>query len=198
MKKSLIFILSLALLAGWALNAQATYWPYNIPNLASYLSSASYSTYGGAITGDYFVTALAYEAAWTIEYRDGDGATVFTNNNLADYDGIPTVVQNVEDSYFKITAGGNDLSPLGTEFDIVNGASYLEVYQLDSSWSPPDLMLTLSAGTIILGLDDGGAGPDGDYDDHILAFRPVPVPGAIWLFGAGLFGLVGFRRKLMN
>lgn len=197
MKKSLIFILSLTLLAGLAFNAQATYWPYDIPDLASYLSSASYSTYGEAIKGDYIVTALAYEAGWTIEYRDGNDATVFTNKTLADY-GIPTLVEGVEDSYFKITAGGNSLSPLGTEFDIVNPASYLKVYQLDSSWSPPDLALTLSAGTIILGLDDGGAGPDCDYDDHILSFRPVPVPGAIWLFGAGLFGLVGFRRKLKN
>jgi hypothetical protein len=27
---------------------------------------------------------------------------------------------------------------------------------------------------------------------------PVPIPAAAWLFGAGLFGLVGIRRKLQS
>jgi len=35
-------------------------------------------------------------------------------------------------------------------------------------------------------------------DDEIVAisgYSPVPIPGAIWLLGSGLIGLVGFRRK---
>jgi hypothetical protein len=24
---------------------------------------------------------------------------------------------------------------------------------------------------------------------------PVPIPGAVWLFGSGLVGLIGFRKK---
>ena len=26
--------------------------------------------------------------------------------------------------------------------------------------------------------------------------NPVPIPGAVWLFGSGLAGLIGLRRKL--
>jgi len=40
---------------------------------------------------------------------------------------------------------------------------------------------------------------DPDDRDHLEAnfccFEPVPVPGALLLFGSGLLGLVGFRRK---
>ena len=28
-----------------------------------------------------------------------------------------------------------------------------------------------------------------------LTFRPVPVPAAVWLFGSGLLGLIGFARR---
>lgn len=30
------------------------------------------------------------------------------------------------------------------------------------------------------------------------SFAPVPIPGAVWLFGAGLFGLVGVARRRRN
>jgi hypothetical protein len=43
-------------------------------------------------------------------------------------------------------------------------------------------------------------GSDGFSDDVHLAsgtfgFSPVPVPGAVWLLGGGLLGLVGLRRR---
>jgi len=53
-----------------------------------------------------------------------------------------------------------------------------------------------------LSLPDGGHGPyptaahvqgiAGGYSGWIT----TPIPGAVWLFGAGLFGLIGMRRKL--
>ena len=30
------------------------------------------------------------------------------------------------------------------------------------------------------------------------AVAPVPIPGAVWLLGSGLVGLLGFRRKIRN
>jgi len=35
---------------------------------------------------------------------------------------------------------------------------------------------------------------EGWLDD--VSVTPVPIPGALWLLGSGLFGLVGLRRKL--
>ena len=34
--------------------------------------------------------------------------------------------------------------------------------------------------------------------DNISVGNPVPVPAAVWLFGAGLLGLVGVRRKMRS
>jgi hypothetical protein len=57
-----------------------------------------------------------------------------------------------------------------------------------------------SAAQVILGYDDGGAGPDNDYDDMIvrLAFEPAVVaePGTLGLLGAGLVAMgVAARRR---
>ena len=34
-----------------------------------------------------------------------------------------------------------------------------------------------------------------DSDSTVFLSQPVPVPGAIWLLGTGLLGLIGFRRR---
>jgi len=36
---------------------------------------------------------------------------------------------------------------------------------------------------------------DGMSVHVILSGSRIPIPGAIWLLGSGLIGLVGFRRK---
>ena len=63
-----------------------------------------------------------------------------------------------------------------------------------------DVILTLS----VLNTFDTGwwGGPDGSgakYDGAVYAVwseaTSVPIPGAVWLFGSGLAGLIGLRRK---
>ena len=57
--------------------------------------------------------------------------------------------------------------------------------------------LELFKGDIIVGFGDNAG--DGDRLDLVIALRgdtnEVPVPGAIWLLGSGLLGLVGVRRR---
>lgn len=63
---------------------------------------------------------------------------------------------------------------------------------------------SFGAGTLFFLFDDLGGSADlagtrdGDYDDFIIAATPsaVPVPGAVWLLGSGLMGLIGYRRKM--
>lgn len=59
--------------------------------------------------------------------------------------------------------------------------------------------------SLMLALDDGGDGFDGDSDDLVVKIsvgdaiaRPpseVPIPAAAWLFGSALIGLIGINRK---
>jgi hypothetical protein len=58
------------------------------------------------------------------------------------------------------------------------------------------------AGTWWFGVEDlrdntGGEGV-GDYNDMIVKVSTVPIPGAVWLLGSGLLGLLGFRRKFVG
>jgi len=50
-------------------------------------------------------------------------------------------------------------------------------------------------GTVYAFFDDGGAGPDHDYDDLVMRISVVPVPPALLLFGSGLAGLGLLARR---
>jgi len=57
-----------------------------------------------------------------------------------------------------------------------------------------------------MNFNDGGQSPDGDvYFHYALAVHDgdvgeptTPIPGAVWLFGSGLVGLIGLKRKYLG
>ena len=55
-------------------------------------------------------------------------------------------------------------------------------------------LLADSGTEIINGSWDGSGIPSDDWS-AVLQVAPVPVPAAVWLFGSGLIGLIGMRKK---
>lgn len=54
----------------------------------------------------------------------------------------------------------------------------------------------LTAGAYFLNISGSANGTSG-YGGNLATFSAVPLPGAIWLFGAGLLGLFSVRKKLV-
>ena len=192
-KTILVLALAVGFVGAAGQAAQAGSWPYNINSLYGYLNDngADFSAYTDAVSGAYSITALGFEAGYTNRFYDENDNLLFTNQTTSDYGlGNTQTVGDINNSYYTINGGT-------TKYFLTNPASYLEFYVLNEDWSAPSVGL-LTAGTIIVGFDDGGAGPDDNHDDLILALKSaeVPLPGALWLLGSGLVGLVGLRRKM--
>ncbi len=47
----------------------------------------------------------------------------------------------------------------------------------------------------ILGWEDLKSNGDNDYNDMVVGAKVVPIPGAVWLFGSGIAGLLGLSRR---
>ncbi|MDO9083600.1 MAG: VPLPA-CTERM sorting domain-containing protein, partial [Humidesulfovibrio sp.] len=87
--------------------------------------------------------------------------------------------------------------------EILNTNSQTVFLKLINPWTvfAADKSLTLSAGTILVCYDEFATW-DKDYNDFIFAISdtapagttPTPIPGALWLLGSGLMGLMGIKR----
>ncbi|MDC1286283.1 PEP-CTERM sorting domain-containing protein [Gammaproteobacteria bacterium] len=68
------------------------------------------------------------------------------------------------------------------------------------NWTPPTSDVIWNGPGISLGCNDrAGSGLDGASLCNTFAqwtsVSPVPVPAAIWLFGTGIIGLIGFSKR---
>jgi hypothetical protein len=83
-------------------------------------------------------------------------------------------------------SAGAFLSNDSTKLPDTWGTYYLDIL-VDSSMVGD----ALSFGFVATSTNYQGSGVF--YDN--IHFAPVPVPAAVWLFGSGLIGLIGFARK---
>lgn len=181
--------------------AQATpttgdWYPYNIDTLSTFMKGASYRDVSGvALTGSYDVTALAYQSYLTDQFRDSGKTVLFTNSQTSGYG---TKTADLSSATFRTTGlYYGTCIPSNVDFITpLTDKSRVHIYELKADWAK----MGLTAGTLIIGMnDDGIKNPcTDDFDDFILAAHksaaPTPVPGAVWLLGSGLLGLMGFRR----
>ena len=66
---------------------------------------------------------------------------------------------------------------------------------IEFNWSSsPDIIDFLSSNTI--GLNPAAA--TGNKFDQVRVLTAIPIPATLWIFGAGVIGLVGIRRKIRS
>lgn len=147
--------------------------------------------------GSWYYTAIAYEAGdtnATWEFGTPDYTFIASTTTTANFGTFDTVNFNSSNLVF------TDTNPTHTGdqhlLDIYEGAPF-QLYRLLTDSQDLAYISSgykLSAGTLIVGFEDVG-GSDLDYDDMMVAMKPVPEPTTVLMIGAGLLGLLGLRRK---
>jgi hypothetical protein len=183
--KKILFLLAM-LLAG-ALTAPISFADVWLDAVVSFDQPSGSSTAGGPATN-----ALG----------PNDGAYVSID--------IPEILVLGFSDNSALDGTGNDLHV----YQVIAGDSNVDIYA-----SPDDITYTYlgrTSGDVtydlatyglvyvnflkFVGLDNGGSSAGFDLDavealnsgDHM---NPVPIPAALWLFGSGLMGLAGLRRR---
>ncbi|MBU1228497.1 MAG: hypothetical protein KKA55_07215 [Proteobacteria bacterium] len=200
----------LILLLGCTGSAMAADWwyPTNIGNLGTFMAGVGAKEITGTATfsGSYYVTPLAYQSYLTDQFRDSGSNVLFTNHNLGTSAGPGpelgmTKYADLTTGSFRTTGLYN--SPYGGSYNVdfttaLTNTCRVHIYELTKDWTFQNL--TMSAGTLIIGMNDDGVMNrcTDDFDDFILAASktaPTPLPGAVWLLGSGLVGLMGYRKN---
>jgi hypothetical protein len=96
----------------------------------------------------------------------------------------------------------NDETILNTDTNIDGSFAHNHVAFLDghgndfdwSRWESGDVVLAPEIAFTSLQLRSWG-GSTNTPDDINLHLHPVPIPAAVWLFGTGLFGLLGMAKR---
>lgn len=124
-------------------------------------------------------TYVGKEAGWTNRFEAPGGAFVTGTSGSVDSFSVLQTVAGYLDFTFLTRAGL-----------VGNGGNNLQSV-------PSFFTQRLAAGSVMIGLDDGGAGPDSDFDDLVLRVdaTSVPEPATLAVLGAGLLFLGVIRRR---
>lgn len=143
---------------------------------------------GNSLTGSHEV-ALYDASGNRLAYTTVSGADPLLGNGFFRVHGIDAVTLQAGQSYVLAATAGSDLYTAtvgGYVFSNLvwnTGITFLtDVFDSANFTLPATWTSTESAGVV------GGFGPN--------FAQAVPIPGAIYLFGSGLAGLIGLRRRL--
>ena len=204
MRKGVLVALALIFLIGLAVSAQAATYTFTsndgsgVPNDFFDLDHGKYYTWG---------------ENWNIPANEViTGATLFFDN-IRNWDTRSNDLWvHLLDSVSLGVSVGSDNQGGGDYFaNVYSGDNILLHHWEDLSDQAQDITYYFSASELVVltaYLADGnfGFGLDPDchfYNDGVTFtittdMSAVPVPAAVWLFGSGLIGLAGIRKKFMN
>lgn len=205
MKKTLLTCIILSFLAiAFATNTSA----YNIDvNDLDFVKADGTKIETLDLTGPTEFTYLGSEAAHTNKLMEDMGRWVqdkdiFNDNYVVGNTGSGTF----EGTYFEDTS---DLLIHSRAWanGIGHGSRAVNIYEISGS----DLNSLITSGPgesdlfeddyyyYVIGFEDSWSPCGNDYDDLVVAVKgdliATPIPGAAWLLGSGLIGLVGIRKR---
>lgn len=162
------------------------------------------STISQAGLTDLQYDLLGFEAGYANKYRSFDptGGVFRTEDFAPDNNVAASSIAAPLGSF--TSAGVNGV--LDFRFSVNGGASGVsnEGNPWNTLWAwfgfavPNFFANQLEDGSVVLWLDDAGAGPDRDYDDMVIRISevvPTPLPPALPLFLVGVASLAWWRRK---
>ncbi len=198
--------LSLLTLAQLPLASAGTLPGSNIDSVTTYLDQyANGYTELNALDfyGKWQYTAIAYESGnINTVSQTGSSTPTFSTASNGSFGTWEDINFSSEQLFFEDSNG-----PYNIKLDPFSEAisSYFRVFQLTADSDILSYLgnrFSLALGTVIVGFNDNGLGlGDADYDDIIVALKPVsavPIPAAALLFAPVLLGFIGLRRRAKN
>jgi len=198
LKKILAIAFTFVLLAFFGVGAYAgTTNPINVNNLEfldGYATLHSYDYYGFDSSLPWDVQGLGWETT------SGESGYFFAPGTpwptllYSKYSGgssssLGALIEDIDltTAYFSNKYYG------GTPYNLAS--NHVQIWEIDSAFTYQGV--AFNAGDLVIGFEVENPGRcDLDYDELVVLARPTPIPGAIWLMGSGLLGLVGIRRKI--
>jgi len=166
-------------------------------------------SYGDVLNSQY-ITDLSFRYATQQElislydHAGGSGDYLVPRNSNGDYNGVP-VPENYDAATLLLTLMGCTSYIVGQTCDSDDQDWHIGMYgeQVVSGLQTASAVNTYNnsfaygdAGILWLDWVDSVPGrTTTDFGSYLVRVNPVPIPAAVWLFGTGILGLIGFSKR---
>jgi hypothetical protein len=183
-KKLFLLAIVMSVIFSMALMASAALLDVPVPSNA-YITIGNYDVAWISPVDEGYYLDLSYQSQFGWKVMTAD---VFNQLGLSAF------------SFVKVGANVDYFT--GNNYDEVSGATLAAVYGTPPGGDVAIAVPYFSTQYYHADWGDGEAGlwnfTGSEFYLETLAYRQVPVPAAVWLFGTGLAGLVGLRRRFLK